>query len=77
MLCNALARGLIISWIPTQTPEKLKKNVRPALVHGPLDSSALSEIRAAVEVAIPLQPREPGQGQREEDSRSPPRVALW
>ncbi|XP_031244561.1 cilia- and flagella-associated protein 46 isoform X3 [Mastomys coucha] len=50
MLCNALARGLIISWIPTQTPEKLKKNVRPALVHGPLDSSALSEIRAAVEV---------------------------
>ncbi|XP_052029594.1 cilia- and flagella-associated protein 46 [Apodemus sylvaticus] len=50
MLCNALARGLIMSWIPTQTPEKLKKNVRPALVHGPLESSALSEIRAAVEV---------------------------
>ncbi|GAB1292843.1 Cilia and flagella-associated protein 46 [Apodemus speciosus] len=50
MLCNALARGLIMSWIPTQTPEKLKKNFRPAFVHGPLESSALSEIRAAVEV---------------------------
>ncbi|EDL17863.1 mCG128871, isoform CRA_b [Mus musculus] len=50
MLCNALARGLIMSWIPTQTPEKSKKNVRPTLVHGPLESSTLSDIRAAVEV---------------------------
>uniref|UniRef100_A0A8C6QI67 Cilia and flagella associated protein 46 n=1 Tax=Nannospalax galili TaxID=1026970 RepID=A0A8C6QI67_NANGA len=49
-LCSALARGLIISWIPTQTPEKLKKNVRPNLVHAPLESVAMSEIRAAVEV---------------------------
>lgn len=50
MLCNALARGLIISWIPTHTAEKSKRNIRPTLVHGPLDSSALSEIRTAVEV---------------------------
>ncbi|CAO2583736.1 Cilia- and flagella-associated protein 46 [Lemmus lemmus] len=50
MLCDALARGLIISWIPTQTPEKSKKNVRPNLVHVPVESSASSEIRAALEV---------------------------
>lgn len=56
MLCNALARGLIISWIPTQTPEKSKRNIRPILVHGPLDSSALSEIRSAVEVTPPCSP---------------------
>ncbi|KAK7804541.1 hypothetical protein U0070_002598 [Myodes glareolus] len=50
MLCDALARGLIISWIPTQTPEKSKKNVRPNLVHISTESSASSEIRAALEV---------------------------
>uniref|UniRef100_A0A8C2M7R7 CFAP46 n=1 Tax=Cricetulus griseus TaxID=10029 RepID=A0A8C2M7R7_CRIGR len=50
MLCDALARGLIISWIPTQTPEKSKRNVRPNLVHIPMESSASSDIRAAVEV---------------------------
>ncbi|XP_021083734.1 cilia- and flagella-associated protein 46 isoform X2 [Mesocricetus auratus] len=50
MLCDALARGLIISSIPTQTPEKLKKNVRPNLVHVPVESFASPEIRAALEV---------------------------
>lgn len=48
-----------MSWIPTQTPEKLKKNVRPTLVHGPLESSALSDIRTAVEVR-PLENLMPG-----------------
>ncbi|XP_073934125.1 cilia- and flagella-associated protein 46 isoform X3 [Castor canadensis] len=50
MLCNALARGLIINWIPTQTPEKLKRSVRPVMFHTPLDSGATSETRTAVEV---------------------------
>ncbi|KAM5241604.1 cilia- and flagella-associated protein 46 isoform 3-T3 [Hipposideros larvatus] len=50
MLCNALARGLIISWIPTQMPEKSRKLMRPNLSHTPLDSGAASEVRAAVEV---------------------------
>lgn len=53
MLCDALARGLIISWIPVQTPEKSKRNVRPNLVHVPLESSASPEIRAALEVLHP------------------------
>lgn len=52
-LCDTLARGLIISWIPTQTPEKSKKNVRPNLVHVPAEFSASSEIRAALEVLHP------------------------
>ncbi|XP_070288236.1 cilia- and flagella-associated protein 46 isoform X2 [Myotis yumanensis] len=50
MLCNALARGLIISWIPTQVPEKSRKVIRPNTSHTPLDSGAISEIRTAVEV---------------------------
>ncbi|XP_023492381.2 cilia- and flagella-associated protein 46 isoform X4 [Equus caballus] len=50
MLCNALARGLIINWIPTQTPEKSRKLVRPNVFHAPLDSGASSEVRTAVEV---------------------------
>lgn len=45
-----------MSWIPTQTSEKSKKNVRPTLVHGPLESSVLSDIRAAVEVTTPCSP---------------------
>nr|XP_021493514.1 cilia- and flagella-associated protein 46 [Meriones unguiculatus] len=49
-LCNTLARGLIISSIPTQPHEKSKKGARPVLIHAPLDSSALTEIRAALEV---------------------------
>jgi hypothetical protein len=53
MLCNALARGLIINWIPTQTPEKLKRSVRPVMFHTPLDSGATSETRTAVEVPPP------------------------
>ncbi|XP_052617131.1 cilia- and flagella-associated protein 46 isoform X5 [Peromyscus californicus insignis] len=50
MLCDALARGLILSWIPIQTPEKSKKSMRPNFVHVPLESSASPEIRAALEV---------------------------
>nr|KAF6303553.1 cilia and flagella associated protein 46 [Myotis myotis] len=50
MLCNALARGLIISWIPTQVPEKSRKVIRPNTSHTPLDSGAISEIKTAVEV---------------------------
>jgi hypothetical protein len=55
-----------MSWIPTQTPEKSKKNVRPTLVHGPLESSTLSDIRAAVEVTTPCSPGSQGEGRREE-----------
>ncbi|XP_016061813.1 PREDICTED: cilia- and flagella-associated protein 46 [Miniopterus natalensis] len=50
MLCNALARGLIMSWIPTQMPEKSRKLVRPNQVHTPLDPGAASQVRTAVEV---------------------------
>lgn len=50
MLCNALARGLIMGWIPAQTPEKSRRVMRPNLSHTPLDSGAASEVKAAVEV---------------------------
>ncbi|XP_012516129.1 PREDICTED: cilia- and flagella-associated protein 46 [Propithecus coquereli] len=50
MLCDTLARGLVISWIPPQAPEKSRKFVRPNVFHTPLDSGAASEIRSAVEV---------------------------
>ncbi|KAF6107967.1 cilia and flagella associated protein 46 [Phyllostomus discolor] len=49
-LCNALARGLILGWIPAQTPEKAKRPARPTAFHSPLDSEAASEVRTAVEV---------------------------
>lgn len=49
-LCNTLARGLIINWIPSQVPEKSKRPVRPNLFHVPLDSGASAEVRTAVEV---------------------------
>lgn len=49
-LCNALARGLISSWIPTQTPEKSKRPIRSNAFHSPLDPGATSEVRSAVEV---------------------------
>ncbi|XP_025774064.1 cilia- and flagella-associated protein 46 [Puma concolor] len=50
MLCNTLARGLIINWIPTQVPEKSRRPMRPNLFHTPLDSEASAEVRTAVEV---------------------------
>ncbi|XP_021108879.1 cilia- and flagella-associated protein 46 isoform X3 [Heterocephalus glaber] len=50
MLCNALARGLIISWIPTQTYEKSRKVMRLNMFQAPLDSGATSEIKTAIEV---------------------------
>lgn len=50
MLCNALARGLIISWIPTQTQEKARKLMKTNVLHTPLDAGAASEVRTAVEV---------------------------
>ncbi|KAM9197443.1 cilia- and flagella-associated protein 46 [Dugong dugon] len=50
MLCNALARGLILSWIPTQASEKSKRFMRANLFHAAPDSGATSEIRTAVEV---------------------------
>lgn len=53
MLCNALARGLIISWIPAQTPEKARKLLKPNLLHTPLDPGATAEVRTAVEVRLP------------------------
>uniref|UniRef100_A0A452S575 Cilia and flagella associated protein 46 n=1 Tax=Ursus americanus TaxID=9643 RepID=A0A452S575_URSAM len=49
-LCNALARGLMMTWIPAQVPEKSKRPVRSNLFHTPLDSEASSEVRTAVEV---------------------------
>lgn len=52
-LCNALARGLMMTWIPAQVPEKSKRPVRSNLFHTPLDSEASSEVRTAVEVHPP------------------------
>lgn len=51
MLCSALARGLIIHWIPALAPEKARKQARSNPLHTPLDPEAASEVRAAVEVA--------------------------
>ncbi|XP_017369055.1 cilia- and flagella-associated protein 46 isoform X2 [Cebus imitator] len=49
-LCNTLARGLIISWIPPLAAEKSRKLVRTNAFHSPLDAGAISEIKTAVEV---------------------------
>nr|XP_039321178.1 cilia- and flagella-associated protein 46 isoform X3 [Saimiri boliviensis boliviensis] len=49
-LCNTLARGLIISWIPAPAAEKSRKLVRANAFHSPLDAGATSEIKTAVEV---------------------------
>nr|XP_021521808.1 cilia- and flagella-associated protein 46 isoform X1 [Aotus nancymaae] len=49
-LCNTLARGLIISWIPALAAEKSRKLVRANAFHSPLDAGATSEIKTAVEV---------------------------
>lgn len=49
-LCSALARGLIIRWIPALVPEKARKQARSNPLHTPLDPEAASEVRAAVEV---------------------------
>lgn len=51
-LCNALARGLIVSWIPAQTPEKSRKLAHPNPPPVPLDPGATSEVRTAVEVRL-------------------------
>lgn len=59
-LCNALARGLMMTWIPAQVPEKSKRPVRSNLFHTPLDSEASSEVRTAVEVHPPPPQRGPG-----------------
>ncbi|XP_043331937.1 cilia- and flagella-associated protein 46 [Cervus canadensis] len=50
MLCSALARGLIIHWIPALVPEKARKQARSNPLHTPLDPEAASEVRAAVEI---------------------------
>ncbi|XP_065779668.1 cilia- and flagella-associated protein 46 isoform X5 [Muntiacus reevesi] len=50
MLCSALARGLIIHWIPAPVPEKARKQARSNPLHTPLDPEATSEVRAAVEI---------------------------
>ncbi|XP_075389603.1 cilia- and flagella-associated protein 46 [Tenrec ecaudatus] len=49
-ICNALARGLILSWIPAQTTEKFRKLMRGTQPHGALDSGAISEVKTALEV---------------------------
>lgn len=49
-LCNHLARGLILPWIPSHAPERSKKTVRSNLQHVPLDAAATTEIGTAVEV---------------------------
>ncbi|KAG5196142.1 hypothetical protein R6Z07F_018059 [Ovis aries] len=49
-LCSALARGLIIRWIPALVPEKARKQARSNPLHTPLDPEAASEVRAAVEI---------------------------
>ncbi|XP_047615394.1 cilia- and flagella-associated protein 46 isoform X9 [Phacochoerus africanus] len=49
-LCSALARGLIVTWIPAPMPEKSRKQARSNPLHTPLDPEAASEVRTAVEV---------------------------
>ncbi|XP_007452074.1 PREDICTED: tetratricopeptide repeat protein 40 [Lipotes vexillifer] len=49
-LCNTLARGLIITWIPALMPEKSRRHARSNPLHTPLDPEAASEVRTAVEV---------------------------
>lgn len=49
-LCSALARGLIVPWIPAPMPEKSRKQARSNPPHTPLDPEAASEVRTAVEV---------------------------
>ncbi|XP_049646414.1 cilia- and flagella-associated protein 46-like [Suncus etruscus] len=49
-LCNHLARGLILPWIPSHAPERSRKTVRSNLQHVPLDAAATTEIGTAVEI---------------------------
>ncbi|XP_057591801.1 cilia- and flagella-associated protein 46 [Hippopotamus amphibius kiboko] len=49
-LCTALARGLIIRWIPAPSPEKSRRQARANPPHTPLDPEAASDVRTAVEV---------------------------
>lgn len=67
MLCSALARGLIIHWIPALAPEKARKQARSNPLHTPLDPEAASEVRAAVEVPTPS--RQGGAGRAAEEVR--------
>lgn len=66
MLCNALARGLIISWIPKSKPaEKIEdtavessrkaaaKEKENIIQSFPVDPSGFPDIKAALEVQTP------------------------
>ncbi|XP_060027023.1 cilia- and flagella-associated protein 46 isoform X2 [Erinaceus europaeus] len=49
-LCNMLAQGLLINWVPAPAPERARKAGRPNQSHAPLDAEAAAEVRTAVEV---------------------------
>ncbi|XP_037661046.1 cilia- and flagella-associated protein 46 [Choloepus didactylus] len=49
MLCNALARGLLLGWVPAQAAERVKRPARPNPLHA-LDPGASSELQTAAEV---------------------------
>ncbi|XP_078006794.1 cilia- and flagella-associated protein 46 isoform X2 [Phascolarctos cinereus] len=51
LLCNALARGLILSWIPSHTSDRGRRFLKSAQTHvAPLEWNAISEVKMAIEV---------------------------
>ncbi|XP_074153317.1 cilia- and flagella-associated protein 46 [Sminthopsis crassicaudata] len=51
LLCNALARGLILFWIPSHTSEKGRHFLKTTQTHiNPLEVAAATEVKAAIEV---------------------------
>ncbi|XP_031805262.1 cilia- and flagella-associated protein 46 [Sarcophilus harrisii] len=51
LLCNALARGLILFWIPSNTSEKGRQFLKTTQTHiNPLEPAAIAEVKAAIEV---------------------------
>ncbi|XP_027696309.1 cilia- and flagella-associated protein 46 [Vombatus ursinus] len=51
LLCNALARGLILPWIPSHTSDRGRRFLKSAQTHvASLEWNAVSEVKAAIEV---------------------------
>ncbi|XP_036590867.1 cilia- and flagella-associated protein 46-like [Trichosurus vulpecula] len=51
LLCNALARGLILPWIPSHTSDRGRRFLKSTQTHvAPLEWNAISEVKVAIEV---------------------------
>ncbi|XP_072485231.1 cilia- and flagella-associated protein 46 isoform X2 [Notamacropus eugenii] len=51
LLCNALARGLILPWIPSHTSDRGRRFLKSTQTHvAPLEWNAMSEVKVATEV---------------------------